>query len=280
MEQDIVKIFDTTLRDGLRNSGIAMGLEGKLQFVRQLEQLNVDVIEIGYGGPTQVESMRRIAKGVTNPVVLGLSRVNIKDVRRVLEGVEQAKKPGINIFIPASDSFLGKAKLSRQQATDATVKAVIYAKQYVDHVEVSAQDASRADPMYLVELFAATIGAGATVLCITDTVSSAAPKPFGELCRFVRTRVPRGTEVTWSVHCHNDTGLAVANSLAAIENGVRQVECTVDGIGERAGNTALQQAVVALQSRGDVFSSIKTNIVPAQLIPTSQLLSQVAERVG
>src|SRR5436190_7013976 len=134
MEREVVRIFDTTLRDGLRNSGVTVSLEDKLRFMRQLAQLNVDAIEVGYGGPTQIESMRRLAESVTSPVVLGLSRVNLKDVRRVLQGVEQAKKPGINIFVPASDTFLEKSRMSRQQALDAITKAVAYARQYVTHI--------------------------------------------------------------------------------------------------------------------------------------------------
>ncbi len=274
MEREVVKIFDTTLRDGLRNSGVTASLEDKLQFMQQLERLNVDAIEVGYGGPTQVESMRRLAESVTGSVVLGLSRVNLKDVRRVLQGVEHAKKPGINIFIPASDSFLKNSTMSRQQALDAVVKAVAYVRQYLNHIQVSAQDASRADPAYLVELFAAVVAAGATVLSIADSTSYALPQQFSQLCNYVRTQVPGGNTVTWSVHCHNDLGLAVANSLVAIENGIRQVEGTINGIGERAGNTALEEVIMVLKTRADVFSPATTHIATEQLIPTSQLLSQ------
>ncbi len=274
MEQEVVKIFDTTLRDGLRNSGVTASLADKLRFLQQLERLKVDAIEIGYGGPTQVELMRQLAESVTGPIVLGLSRVDLKDVQRVLQGVEQAKKPGINIFIPASDSFLKKSTMSRQQALDAVVKAVAYARQYLSHIQVSAQDASRADPAYSVELFAAVIEAGATVLSLADSTSYAVPQQFGQLCNYVRTHVPGADTVTWSVHCHNDLGLAVANSLAAIENGVRQVEGTINGIGERAGNTALEEVVTVLKTRADVFSPVTTTIATEQLIATSQLLSQ------
>ncbi|HEV8718866.1 MAG TPA: 2-isopropylmalate synthase [Candidatus Binatia bacterium] len=274
MEREVVRIFDTTLRDGLRNSDVTVSLEDKLQFMQQLERLNVDAIEVGYGSPTQVELMRQLAKSVVTPIVLGLSRVNLKDVQRVLQGVEQAKKPGINIFIPASDTFLKKSTMSRQQALDAIGKAVAYARQYLNHIQVSAQDASRADPTYLVELFGAVIEAGATVLSIADSTSYALPRQFGQLCHYMRTHVPRADTVTWSVHCHNDLGLAVANSLAAVENGVRQVEGTINGIGERAGNTALEEVIMALKTRADLFSPATTHIVTEQLIPTSQLLSQ------
>jgi len=275
MEREVVKIFDTTLRDGLRNSGVTASLEDKLRFLQQLERLNVDVIEIGYGSPTQVELMRQLAESVTTPIVLGLSRVNLKDVRRVLQGVEHAKKPGINIFIPASDSFLKKSTMSRQQALDAIVKAVAYAKQYLQHIQVSAQDASRADPAYLVELFAAVIAAGAIVLSVADSTSYALPNQFGQLCHYLRTHVPGADTVTWSVHCHNDLGLAVANSLAAIENGVCQVEGTINGIGERAGNTALEEVIMVLKTRADVFAPATTHIATDQLIPTSQMLARL-----
>jgi 2-isopropylmalate synthase len=275
MERETVQVFDTSLRDGLRNSGITMTLEQKLQFVQQLEQLNVDVIEIGYGGPSQIETMRRLAEAVTNPVVVGLARVNLKDVRRVLEGVASARKPGINVFIPASDVFLTKAKLTRQQAVDATVKAVSYAKQHLDHVEVSAQDAARADPGYLVVLFRAVVEAGATVLSIPDSTSYAVPQQFGPLCAFLRQQVPISHAGIWSVHCHNELGLAVANSLAAIEHGVRRVECTVNGIGEGAGNTPLHRVLNALRTRDDVFTAVTTNIAFEQLPATSRMLSEI-----
>lgn len=277
MERENVKIFDTTLRDGLRNSGITMSLEHKLRFAQQLERLNVDVIEVGYGGPSQIETMRALAKAVTSPVIVGLSRVNLKDVRRVLEGVESAKRPGINIFSPTSDIFLQKAQLSRQQACDSAIKAVTYAKQYVEHIEFSAQDASRANPAYLVEILAAVTEAGATVLSLADSVSYAVPTQFGQLCAFLRTHVPAGSDVTWSVHCHNELGLAVANCLAAIENGIRRVECTVNGVGEGAGNTPLQGVVNALRVREDVFASVRTGISFEQLPVTSRLLTELAE---
>ena len=276
MEREQVKIYDTSLRDGLRNSGIGMTLEQKLSFARQLEQLNVDAVEIGYGGPSQIATMGELAKSLTNPVVFGLSRVNLKDVERVLQGVQHAKKPGVNIFSPVSDDFLRRAKKSRQQAIDASAAGVEYARQHVDHVTFSAQDASRADPAYLVEIFAAVIAAGATVVSIADSMSYAVPRQFGHLCDFVRTQTVNGNKVTLSVHCHNELGLAVANSLAAIEHGARQVECTVNGIGEGEGNTPLQGVVNVLKVRDDVFTSVTTAIAYEQLEATSHLLAEIA----
>ena len=277
MEREVVKVYDTSLRDGLRNSGITMTLQQKLRFARQLEQLNVNAIEIGYGGPSQIETMQQLSMAITTPVVYGLSRVNLKDVDRVLDGVGRAKTPGVNIFTPTSNEFLKKAKKTWQQAIDDAEAAVTYAKKHVDHVTFSAQDASRADPVLLVRIFNAVIGAGATTVSIADSVSYAVPSQFGPLCQFLRTQVANNHKVTWSVHCHNEIGLAVANSLAAIENGIRQVECTVDGIGEGAGNTSLQLVVSALQSRADVFKNVTTAIATEHFPPAAQFLREIHE---
>jgi len=275
MKRDKVKIFDTTLRDGLRNSGATLSLEQKVRVAQQLEQLDVDAIEIGFGGPLEIESMRSIAEAVTGPVVFGLSRVNRKDMERVFQGVAQARKPGINIFIPTSDSFLTKVRMSRQQALDTAVSAVGYAKERLDHIAFSAQDASRSDPDYLVQIFGEVIRAGATTVSVPDSTGQALPRQFGALYKFLRKHVANAKTVTWSVHCHNELGLAVANSLAAIENGARQVECTINGIGERAGNTSLEEVVMALRTREDAFTKVTTGIVAEQLYATSQLLSQM-----
>jgi len=277
MEREVVKIYDTSLRDGLRNSGIAMTLEQKLRFAHQLEQLNVDAIEIGYGGPSQIETMQQLATAIAKPVVYGLSRVNLKDVDRVLEGVGRAKTPGVNIFSPTSNEFLKKAKKTWQQAVDNVEAAVTHAKKHVDHITFSAQDASRADPVLLVRIFNAAIEAGATTISIADSVSYAVPSQFGPLCQFLRAQVTNNHKVTWSVHCHNEIGLAVANSLAAIENGIRQVECTVDGIGEGEGNTSLQLIVSALQNRPDVFKNVTTTIATEHFPSAAQLLAEVRE---
>ena len=276
MDREVVKIYDTSLRDGLRNSGVSMTLEQKLRFARQLEQLNVGAIEVGYGGPSQIDTMQRLADVITGPVVYGLSRVNIKDVQRVLDGIGHAKQPGLNIFSPTSNEFLKKAKKSWQQAIDETATAVAYAKQYVDHIVFSAQDGSRADPVLLVRIFNAAIESGATVLSLADSVSYAVHSQFGPMCQFLRSQVKNSNTVTWSVHCHNEIGLAVANSLAAIEHGIRQVECTVDGIGEGAGNTSLQLVVNALRARPDVLKTVTTTIAVEHFPGASQLLKEAA----
>jgi 2-isopropylmalate synthase len=271
MARETVRILDTTLRDGLRGSGIAMSLEEKIAFARQLERLGVDVIEIGFGGPREVEPMRQIGAAVSRPVVVGLSRVVMKDVDRVLRGVETAARPGINLFSPSSDVLLGKSAVSREQALQQTANAVRHARRHVEAVQFTAQDATRSDPEYLAEIFAAAAAAGATVLSIADTVSYATPQVFGAMCAGQRARL--GTEVTWSVHCHNDRGFAVANCLAAIESGVRQLECTVSGIGERAGNTPLQSVLETLEPG-------RTGIAHDRLAETAALLRERSRAAG
>jgi 2-isopropylmalate synthase len=274
MERETVSIYDTSLRDGLRNSGVTMTLTQKLQFAQQLAHLKVDAIEVGYGGPSQIDTMRQLAELIDGPIVFGLSRVNLKDVDRVLQSLRHAKKPGVNIFHPVSDDFLRRAKKSHQQAIDVSAAAIRHAKQQVDHVVFSAQDASRADLAYLSTICGAAIAAGATCISIADSMSFAVPAQFGHFCHEVRMRTTGGEYVTWSVHCHNELGLAVANSLAAVENGFRQVECTVDGIGEGQGNTRMQSVVNALTQRADVFSSVTTPIAVEQFAVTSQLLAE------
>lgn len=277
MAREHIKIYDTSLRDGLRNSGVTMTLTQKLQFAQQLEHLRVDAIEVGYGGPSQIETMRQLAEIIDGPIAFGLSRVNLKDVDRVLQSVQDAKKPGVNIFHPVSDDFLRRAKKSRQQAIDVSAAAINHAKQQVDHVVFSAQDASRADLTYLTAICAAVIAAGATAISIADSTSFAVPAQFGQFCHDVRTRTAGGENVTWSVHCHNELGLAIANSLAAVENGFRQIECTVDGIGEGQGNTRMQSVVNALTQRADVFSSVTTHIAVEQFTAVNHLLTEAGK---
>jgi 2-isopropylmalate synthase len=222
--------------------------------------------------------MRQLADIIDGPIALGLSRVNLKDVDRVLQSLQDAKKPGVNIFHPVSDDFLHRAKKSRQQAIEVSVAAVRHAKQQVDHVVFSAQDASRADLAYLADICGAVIAAGATCISIADTMSFAVPTQFGQFCHDLRSRTAGGEKVTWSVHCHNELGLAVANSLAAVENGFRQVECTVDGIGEGQGNTRMQSVVNALTQRADVFSSVTARVVVEQFPVASHLLTEAGEK--
>src|SRR5262245_32880346 len=274
---DRVQIFDTTLRDGEQSPGATMNVEEKLAIARQLEHLGVDVIEAGFAASSEgdYESVRRVAATVSKPIVLSLARTREQDIDRAVRAVERAKRPGIHIFIATSDIHLKhKLMMSRQEVLDAAVWAVTRARKHLDYIEFSAEDASRSELEYLVQVFTAVIEAGAKTINVPDTTGYAVPEEYGTLFRTLRTRVPGGERVIWSAHCHNDLGMAVANSLAAVQNGARQVECTVNGIGERAGNTAMEEVVMALKTRSDYFG-VDTQIVSEQIYPSSRLLAQI-----
>jgi len=276
-ENDVVRIFDTTLRDGEQSPGATMNVEEKVIMARQLEKLGVDVIEAGFAvsSPGDFDSVARVAEAVTHPIVLSLARTKEADIRQAIKSVAKAKHPGIHIFIATSDLHLErKLGMSRQEALDAACWAVELAKKEVDYIEFSAEDASRSDPDYMVKVFGEVIRCGAVTLNVPDTTGYAVPDEFGALFRHLIAKTPGGDRVCWSVHCHNDLGMAVANSLAAVRNGARQVECTVNGIGERAGNTSLEEVVMALHTRRP-FYELRTNIVTEQIYPSSRLLSQV-----
>jgi 2-isopropylmalate synthase len=272
-----VQIFDTTLRDGEQSPGATMNVEEKLVIARQLDHLGVDVVEAGFAASSDgdFEAVRRVAETVTGPIVLSLARTREADIDRAIRAVERARRPGIHVFIATSDIHLRhKLMMSRQEVVDAAVWAVRRARQHLDYVEFSAEDASRSDPEYLVEIFGAVIAAGASTINVPDTTGYALPEEYGALFRLLRERVAGGARVVWSAHCHNDLGMAVANSLAAVQGGARQVECTVNGIGERAGNTAMEEVVMAIKTRRDRFG-VDTGIVTEQLYPTSRLLAQI-----
>ncbi len=274
---DRVQIFDTTLRDGEQSPGATMNVEEKVAIARQLEHLGVDVIEAGFAASSDgdFESVQRVANTVAKPIVLSLARTREQDVDRALKAVEKARRPGIHIFIATSDIHLKhKLMMSRQDVLDAAVWAVTRAKKYVDYIEFSAEDASRSELDYLIQVFGAVIAAGARVINVPDTTGYAIPEETEQLFRTLRERVPGGKDVIWSTHCHNDLGMAVANSLAAIRGGARQVECTVNGIGERAGNTSMEEVVMALHTRGDRFG-VQTGIVTGEIYGTSRLVSQI-----
>jgi 2-isopropylmalate synthase len=276
-EQDTVWIFDTTLRDGEQSPGATMNVEEKVLIARQLEKLRVDVIEAGFAvsSPGDFDSVARVAEAVTQPIVLSLSRTREPDVKQAIKSVEKAKRPGIHIFIATSDLHLKrKLMMSRQEAIDAACWAVEYAKRHLDYVEFSAEDASRTERDYLVQVFGEVIKCGAVTLNVPDTTGYAVPEEFGALFRFLIANTPGGEGVRWSVHCHNDLGMAVANSLAAVRNGARQVECTINGIGERAGNTSMEEVVMAIKTRQDFFN-LRTNVVSEHIYPASRLLAQV-----
>jgi 2-isopropylmalate synthase len=274
---DRVQIFDTTLRDGEQSPGATMNVEEKLAIARQLDHLGVDVIEAGFAASSEgdFESVRRIAEVVTRPIVLSLARPREQDVDRAIRAVEKGKRPGIHIFIATSDIHLKhKLMMSRQDVLDAAVWAVQRAKKHLDYIEFSAEDASRSEFAFMAQVFAAVIEAGACTINVPDTTGYAVPEEYGALFRRLRTEVPGGDRVIWSTHCHNDLGMAVANSLAAVQNGARQVECTVNGIGERAGNTSMEEVVMALRTRREHFQ-VETGIVTEQIYPTSRLLAQI-----
>jgi len=276
-QEDWVRIFDTTLRDGEQSPGCTMNVDEKVVIARQLEALGVDVIEAGFAAasPGDFEAVSSVAAAVSNPVVLSLSRTREGDIDSALAAVEKAARPGIHIFIATSDLHMEqKLGMSPQEVLDAAGWAVARAKEHVDHIEFSAEDASRSRLEFLFEVFAEAIRAGATVCNVPDTTGYAIPDQTRTLFSTLRERVEGGRDVIWSAHCHNDLGLAVANSLAAVEGGARQVECTINGIGERAGNTSMEEVVMSLHTRTDYFG-VGSRIVTEQIYPSSRLLSSV-----
>jgi 2-isopropylmalate synthase len=274
---NVVQIFDTTLRDGEQSPGASMTAEQKVIIARQLEKLGVDVIEAGFAASSNgdFDSVRRVCQVVTKPRVVSLARALESDIERALKAVEGAANPGIHTVIATSDIHLKhKLRMSREQVLEAAVKAVKHAKQFTDYVEFSAEDASRSDPEFLILIFREVICAGARVINVPDTTGYAIPSEFGTLMANLIERTAGGNRVIWSAHCHNDLGLAVANSLAAVHNGARQIECTINGIGERAGNTSLEEVVMALRTRKN-YLDLDTNIISEQLYSSSRLVSQV-----
>jgi 2-isopropylmalate synthase len=276
-DNNVVQIFDTTLRDGEQSPGASMTVEQKVVIARQLEKLGVDVIEAGFAASSEgdFDSVRRVCKEVSRPRIVSLARAQEADIDRALKAVEHAKNPGIHTFIATSDIHLKhKLRMTREQVVEAAVKAVSYARKFSDYVEFSAEDASRSDPDFLLQVFREVIRVGAKVINVPDTTGYAIPSEFGGLIANLIERTAGGDRVIWSAHCHNDLGLAVANSLAAVHNGARQIECTINGIGERAGNTSLEEVVMALRTRKN-YLDLDTHIVSEQLYPTSRLVSQV-----
>jgi 2-isopropylmalate synthase len=275
--EDYVRIFDTTLRDGEQAPGCTMNVEEKIAIARQLERLNVDVIEAGFAAssPGDFESVSRIAQTLTGPRVLSLSRTRIEDVDSALSAVDKAKTPGIHIFIATSDIHLKyKLNMTREDVLDAATWAVTHAKKHLDYIEFSCEDASRSDWDFMVKVVTEVVRAGANIINLPDTTGHAIPEEFAEMFRYMRTHIPNSEHVIWSAHCHNDLGLGVANSLAAVRAGARQIECTINGIGERAGNTSMEEVVMALKTRRD-FMNIDSHVETRQIYPASRLLAQV-----
>lgn len=272
-----IVIFDTTLRDGEQSPGAAMTKEEKVRVARQLERLGVDVIEAGFAAasPGDWEAVHEIAKTITESTVCSLARAVENDIRKAGEAIAPAPKKRIHTFIATSPIHMEyKLKMKPQQVIDAAVKAVKIAKEYTDDVEFSAEDAVRSDLDFLAKIFTAVIDAGATTINIPDTVGYSVPSAWYERISSIIRSVPNGSKVVWSTHCHNDLGMAVANSLAAIQAGVRQVECTINGLGERAGNASLEEIVMALKVRHDLFG-LETGIDTTQIVPASKLVSSI-----
>lgn len=273
---DKVYIFDTTLRDGEQSPGAAMNVQEKLEVARQLAALNVDVIEAGFpvSSPGDFEAVNKIANTVKGPTICALARAIEKDIDAAAKALEGAEKKRIHTFIATSDIHMKhKLRMSREEVVERAVKMVKYAKTFVDDIEFSPEDAGRSDPEFLYEILTKVIDAGATVLNIPDTVGYTTPDEFGRLIKGIKDNVKNIDKAIISVHCHNDLGLAVANSLAAIQNGARQVECTINGIGERAGNASLEEITMILKTRKDL--NLETNINSQQIIRSSKLVSNI-----
>ncbi len=272
-----IRVFDTTLRDGEQSPGASMNIGEKLEVAKQLARLKVDVIEAGFpiSSIGDFEAVKAVAETVKGPAVAGLCRANFGDIDRAWEALKNAKRPVIHTFIATSDLHLEKKlNKTRDEVIDLAVAAVKRAKGYCEDVEFSAEDASRSDLGYLCQVVEAVISAGATVVNIPDTVGYAIPFEYGNLISSLFERVPNIKDAIISVHCHNDLGLAVANTLAAVQAGAGQVECTINGIGERAGNAALEEIVMALHIRQDILNA-RTTIHTPEIIASSRLVSSV-----
>ncbi len=273
---DTVRIFDTTLRDGEQSPGIALNANEKIEIARQLERLGVDIIEAGFAisSPGEVEGIRAVSDAVSC-MVASLARTNLEDVEACITALDTAKHPRIHIFIATSDIHMEhKLRMTRDQVISGTQAAIEMAKGFCSDVEFSCEDATRSDPEFMAEVVRTAIGAGATTINIPDTVGYTVPEEYIQILSDLRARVPELDDVVLSVHCHDDLGLAVANSLAGIQAGARQVECTINGIGERAGNASMEEIVMLLATRKPRFG-LSTNINTPEIMRTSRLVSRL-----
>jgi 2-isopropylmalate synthase len=274
---DVVRIFDTTLRDGEQSPGFSMNTEEKIRMARQLAGLGVDIIEAGFpiSSRGDLEAVKTVAKEVRTVPIAALARAKKQDVEAAIEALEPAVASRLHIFLATSDLHLRvKLNMTREQALEAITAMIRFGSQHVDDVEFSAEDAGRTDIDFLCQVCRAAIDAGATTLNLPDTVGYAVPEEYGAMFIKVREYLGDPAGITLSAHCHDDLGLAVANSLAAVRAGVRQIECTVNGIGERAGNASLEEVAVALAVRKENFG-VTTNIRLDQLFPSSRLLTEI-----
>jgi len=276
-ERARITIFDTTLRDGEQSPGCSMNRPEKLRLAHQLDRLGVDVIEAGFpiASDGDFESVKAIASVVRRPIIAGLARACQPDIERAWEALKDAARPRIHVFLATSDIHLQyKLRITREQCLEQAREAIRFAKSLCNDIEFSPEDATRTDPDFLCQVLDAVVEAGATTLNIPDTVGYTVPSEFGELITTIRQRVKGIENVVISAHCHNDLGMAVANALAAVSAGARQVECTINGIGERAGNASLEEIVMAMRVRPDKFA-YDTGIVGEQIFPASQMLSEI-----
>lgn len=274
---DQLIIFDTTLRDGEQSPGASMTRDEKLRIARQLERMKVNVIEAGFAAASNgdFEAVRAVAEAIRDSTVCSLARANELDIRRAGEAIRPAASKRIHTFIATSPIHMEKKlRMSPDQVVEQAVKAIGWAREYTDDIEFSAEDAGRSEIDFLCRIFEEVIKAGATTINVPDTVGYNVPEQFAATLRTLIERVPNSDKVVWSVHCHNDLGLAVANSLAAVRAGARQVECTVNGLGERAGNASLEEIVMAVRTRRDIFEC-DTRIDTTQIVPASKLVSGI-----
>jgi 2-isopropylmalate synthase len=274
---DHLIIFDTTLRDGEQSPGASMTNEEKMRIAKQLERLRVDVIEAGFPASSNGDfaAVKAIADAIKDSTVCALARANENDIRRAGDALKGGKSGRVHTFIASSPIHMQmKLRMLPNQVLEQAVKSVKWAREYTNDVEFSPEDAGRSEHDFLCRLIEAAIEAGATTINIPDTVGYTMPWQFGELIRSLRERIPNSSKAVWSVHCHNDLGMAVANSLSAVMQGARQVECTVNGLGERAGNASLEEIVMAVKTRKDVFPCT-TQIDTTQIVAASKLVSGI-----
>jgi len=272
-----IRIFDTTLRDGEQAPGCSMTLREKLRVAKALSELNVDVIEAGFpaASPGDFESVKAIADANFGPIICGLARCNAGDIEKVHSAVKGADRHRIHVFVATSKIHRDhKLKMAKEEIIKSAAGAISMARELCDDVEFSPEDASRTELSYLAEVVAAAIESGATTVNIPDTVGYTVPAEFDQLFRYLKSHVPGIDDIALSVHCHNDLGMAVANSLAAVQAGARQIECTINGIGERAGNCSLEEVVMAIRTRAEFFE-LETGIDTTRLYPTSRLVSSI-----
>ena len=276
--EDKVIIFDTTLRDGEQSPGASMTKDEKVRIARQLERLKVDVIEAGFAAssPGDFEAIKAVSAAVKDSTICSLARANDKDISRAAEAIAAANSKRIHVFLATSELHMKmKLRMTREQVLEQAIQSIRFARNFTDDIEFSPEDGYRSDPEFLYQVLEAVIQEGATTINVPDTVGYAIPELYGNFILDLRNKIPNSDKAIWSVHCHNDLGLAVANSLAGVRiGGARQVECTINGLGERAGNTSLEEIVMAIKTRKDYFNlAVGTDI--SQIVASSKMVSQI-----